>query len=95
VHVGFSFGGTPQQGLQAWVDGVPAATASILVDASAVDCTLVTQVGIAGNDNALVIGASNARNSLEGDVDPSTSQYLAGELDQIHVRASWRDFSRL
>jgi len=95
VHVGVSFGGGATQGLRMWLDHVEATMPAATVDGGPVDCTSSTALGIAGNDNALVIGASNARNTTEGEPDPSISQHvIGGEIDQVHVRDTWRDFGR-
>jgi hypothetical protein len=95
VHIGVSFGGLASEGLRMWVDGVEAVMPAATLDGSPIDCTGSPTTGIAGNDNALVIGASNARNLVEGDLDPAITQHLlGGELDQVHIRAAWRDFGR-
>ncbi len=95
AHVGVSFGGAAGQGLRMWLDGVEATGPMATLDGSPVDCTGQPTQGIAGNDNALLIGASNARNPVDADPEPSPTQHiLDGEIDQVHVRAAWRDFSR-
>lgn len=94
VHVGVSFGGDAAQGLRMWIDGVEATAASATVGGAAVDCTGQIAEGISGNDNALVIGASNARTSAEGATVPVITQpVLGGEIDQVHLRNTWRDFA--
>jgi hypothetical protein len=95
VHIGVSFGGLASEGLRMWVDGVEATTSTATLDGSPVDCTTSPTAGIAGNDNTLVIGASNARHLTDGDPDPIATQHvLGGEIDQVHLRKAWRDFGR-
>jgi hypothetical protein len=95
VHVGVSIGGGATQGLRMWLDGVEATAPASMLEGGPIDCTTSSTLGIAGNDNALLIGASNARNTLDGSPDPTTSQHvIGGEIDQVHVRAVWRDFGR-
>ena len=43
---------------------------------------------------ALVIGATNAL-SPDGDPDPAIDEHFdGGVVDQLHVRATWLDFTR-
>ena len=90
VHVGVSFGAP---GFRMWIDGVPAAKATATIDGSAVDCTAEVIGGIDGNNNVLLIGASNALLGNEGDPDPAVDQYvLGGKIDHVRLRRTWRDF---
>lgn len=94
VHIGLSFGGSAQQGYRLWLDHAEAVESAATLAGSAIDCTGTTTAGIAGTDNTLVIGGSNARSTPEGTTDPTIDQYvLGGELDHIHIRSSWRAFS--
>jgi hypothetical protein len=93
VHVGVSFGGGATEGLRMWLDGAAASAPTSMLEGGPIDCTTSSTLGIAGNDNALVIGASNARGTVDGSPDPTPSQHvLGGEIDQVHLRAVWRDF---
>jgi hypothetical protein len=91
VHLGVSFGGTG--GFRMWIDHVEATVASAMFTSTLVDCTAPHTFGIAGNSNALILGALNltAGNS---DPDPLVLDHLIdGALDQVRVRSTWRDFS--
>ena len=90
VHVGVSFG-TP--GLRMWMNGMPATKSTATISGSVVDCTQEVTGGIDGNNNALLIGASNALLGEEGSPDPAVDQFvLGGTIDHVRLRNTWRDF---
>lgn len=94
VHIGASFGGAASQGMRLWMNHVEAVAPTATLQSGPVDCTGATFAGLAGNDNALVLGGSNARVNAEGAPDPSITQFIdGGELDHVHLRSVWRDFS--
>jgi hypothetical protein len=95
VHLGVSFGGLPEQGFRLWLDHVESPVLSF-VDPSlgAIDCTAPHAFGLAGNDNALVIGASNALATAGNPDPPTTNSFTNGMLDQVRLSSSWRDFGR-
>jgi hypothetical protein len=94
-HVGVNFGATT--GLQLFVNGKQVnATKTITygtpgyVCSLAASCNSTTKVGINGNSNPWVIGAS-AMSSAEGSGSP-TSNPLAGVIDEVRVSKIPRTF---
>jgi hypothetical protein len=90
-HVGISFGGVAGQGFRLWVDGVEGTLSSTTYGGSVANCTVAHGGGIAGNDNALVLGANNGRGA-EGAADPAVQHYLNGDLDHLVIHGVWIDF---
>lgn len=94
VHVGISFGGSTEQGFRMWIDHVEATKPDSTINTVPITCGgELPAGGVAGNDNALVIGGSNAEFGAEGDPAPSVTSFVqSGRIDQVRVRSSWRDF---
>jgi hypothetical protein len=96
IHVAASFGGSASEGFQMWLDGVPQ-TGTTYADTSGVhDCTTTHPFGMDGNNNPLVIGATNWIDAND-DPTPVGDGHLGdgAMLDEIHVRSSWRDFGSM
>jgi hypothetical protein len=91
-HVGASFGGDAGQGLRLWLDHVETTRTSAF-DVSTIDCTIAHPFGIDGNDNALVIGGTNAE-ADEGDPDPAIEAPFTGAIDHVRISSSWIDHTR-
>ncbi len=90
MHVGVSFG---PPGLRLWLDHVEQTGRFVDLFGSTQDCSLPHTFGIAGNDNVLAIGGSLV---LAADADPAPTPVspFGGSVDHLHVRSTWRDFSR-
>ena len=89
THVAVSFGGS----FALWIDHAPATGTTYDRDGELFDCTLPHAAGLAGNANALVLGAASIF-SADGDPDPTPADrfFAGGQLDQLHIRSTWRDF---
>jgi hypothetical protein len=92
-HLGVSFGGGDGRGLRIWLDHVESTVSNVSDPMlGELDCAAPHPFGLAGNDNALVIGAANSQGA-ESDPDPSvTIPFTAGMLDQVRLSSGWRDF---
>lgn len=93
VHIGVSWGGAATEGFRLWVDHAQASLPSTMLDGAPITCTDAPPAGgIAGNGNTLVIGGSNVH-AGDGSQEPVVDQFLVdGQLDQVRLRSSWRDF---